>query len=239
MILLILSFFFSFFSPANTTANDLQKAYNIRFKMNRGQVVRHGVNIKTVVPGRAGSKPMTVTADMVVAQKCTDVKPNRFTIQSSIEKMNMNVPGVDPKVFKPQIDAALSQRATVVMDGQGKIVSISGQQSSGFNNPTSYPPGPIKIGQTWKSTVDQPSQMGQMKMTVTNKLLGIENVRGQSCYKISLVMSGSGAVAVTGSGTIWIRASDGLPEKGAFTNTMKMGQQGGASFNVSTTMTSL
>lgn len=212
-----------------------QQGHMLRVKLTKGQIVKHNVVMKTVVPG-ANGKSMNVTIDMLVRQTCKTVNGNKFTIESGVDRANMQVPGIDPKMVKSQTDAMLKQKTTTVMDSQGKVISNSGVSMSSMNNPTSFPAGPVKVGGTWSSEVNMPSQMGQLKMKVTNKLLALEKVAGRDCYKISLNMSGSGAMDVSGGGTMWVRVADGLPEKGSFTNKMKMkGGQNGQSVTINVT----
>lgn len=200
----------------------VQQSYKLRLKLAKGQIVRQTMKINSTVPSGQG-KSMNVSVDLTARQVCTAVQGDRFTITTSVEAAKINIPGVDPKVLQQQSEAMKKERATLVMNSLGKVVSGSGG-AAGNASVASFPANAVRVGSAWTSETTVPSPLGQVKVKVNSKLLGVEKVGGRDCYKISLSMSGSGSVGITGGGTLWVRAADGMAEKVNLTQDIKMGQ---------------
>lgn len=199
-----------------------QGAYLIRVNLKKGQVVRHAYTLSTTVP--AGTKPMKMDISATLRQTVTSSANGKFTIATKMESAKVNAPMLGGEQVKNIEKQMMAANTTLTMDPLGKTTVAGGQQTmQGVNTTTTYLKTPVKIGQSWTTSQKVPIQMGSIDMTVTTKLLSVEKIGVNKCYKLGLAMVSAGQLKINGSGTMWVRASDGLQEKATITLKIAMG----------------
>lgn len=220
------------------TFTDAQNTHLLRINIKKGQVIRQEMKITTQMPGAAtGGKATNITMIMVMKQTCTDAQKDKFTIVSEIESARAT--GGTPemnKMITQQLQSTIGQKETMTVDSRGNPIGASANQAGGFYG---YPKDAVKVGQSWTANVNLGNlgaRAGSVKSTM--KLLGVERVNNQNCFKMSMNLSSSMQnMTVTGNGTIWARTSDGMLEKGNVKTTTNIKGQGqGAGMNISGSM---
>ncbi|HWA84084.1 MAG TPA: hypothetical protein VG820_11645 [Fimbriimonadaceae bacterium] len=183
-------------------------AYLFRTKYTKGQVITYVMNMKSSARGQA------INVTMPMTQKVVSVtKSGVATVSVSMGKLLMN--GKPIGTGTP----ATAQKMTFEADSEGHVKG-GGQQ----NTTISLPAKPIPVGGTWTATTNAPTGMGQaMQVTATYKLIGFERKDGFQTAKVSVTMSGSGQMAISGSGTMWLNMADGSMVRDTMKMSMSMG----------------
>lgn len=171
------------------------------------------------------TNPMSSTPiTMAMSQMIKSVKNGIATIEFRITSSSQgNVPK-DPM--------------TMQMDSRGKLVSGSGG-AMGMGNNIELPEGPIAIGQTWKGSVSG----GQgMKVSASYKFVGLKKVGNFDCAQVAVTSTGGMQnMKMNGSGTVYLRLSDGSAQSMNMSMNMTMTppsdtKGGGKPMNMSTTV---
>ncbi len=200
-----------------------QSGYLIRVNLKKGQVIRHAYTMSTTLP--MGNKPAKMDINATLRQTVTNVANGKFTLTSKMESAKVKSSMLGAEQAKNIEKQMMQAGTTIVMDSLGKTTVSGGQSAmSGVNTTTSYPKNAVRIGQSWTTSQKMPTQIGNVDMTVTNKLLAVEKVGVNNCYKLAMTMKSSGQMQMNGSGTMWVRQSDGMQEKANITMSMVMGQ---------------
>ncbi|HVT13477.1 MAG TPA: hypothetical protein VHE55_14530 [Fimbriimonadaceae bacterium] len=168
--------------------------YLLRTKYTKGEVITYVTDTKTNAQGRDMLISMTMT------QKVLSVsRTGAATVSMTMGKVLLN-----GKPMGQQVPEKM-QKVTFETDSQGHVKG-GGQQ----NTNVIMPDKPIPVGGTWSATTNAPIGTGQsMQVTVTYKLLGFEKKGKYQTAKISVKMSGSGQMAISGTGTMWLNMADG------------------------------
>lgn len=186
--------------------------YDFKLKYTKGQKIVYSSSTSL---SQGGMKPF----DMTISMLCTDVKNGVYTV-----KMNVGgLPGQKPT------------DVVVKMDNKGKIVggSAAAKQAMGMGA-TNLPSKPIKIGESWKSSVDTAVAGATLKVNTTYTLKGMKSVGGKQVADIAISMSSTGSgMTMSGTGSLQLSAADA--NLVTMVMNMKMGA-GGQTFDMKTTM---
>lgn len=178
---------------ASSSAQVVQKkgGYIIFIKYTKGQVLKQ--NISMIAPSTK------VTTNTQIVTKCLDVDKNGI---ATLEVSTPTAPGKPPSKRKVKVDR------------HGKPV---GNAIDGFSGNFMWPETPLKIGQTWDGNVNM-GGAGQSggSMRALYKLAAIKNLNGTKVAVITTVLDVSGQFDVAGTGTIYVRVSDGQLDSATF-----------------------
>lgn len=176
--------------------------YTFRVKYTPGKTVSNQMTITSGINmGGAGAKPMNFVMDMPMKMKCTGQKGDVYTVQTTSGPMTMN--------GKPAPGNAKAQTMTMKVNSKGQIVEGGGGQEMNFAN-VKMPDKPIKVGQSWKGTVNLPQGQGTVDATYTFK--AVKAVNGKQCAVIGVAMTLNGGMGkMSGTGSMNLLMADGLP----------------------------
>ncbi len=160
--------------------------YLIFVKFKKGQVIQQSLGMRAVENAKLKSSTQFVT-------KCLEVdKKGSSTLEVTVSA-NGNTPP-DKKKLR--------------VDNHGKPI---GQTIEGYSGTFAWPDYPVKVGQSWIGDIkmvgagQQPG--GAVKSTY--KFAGVKTINGQKVASIATVMNVGGSFAISGTGMIYIRFSDG------------------------------
>lgn len=253
------------------TAATAQNAVMIRFAPPVGTTTKYRmVNSMTqAMPGQPGGNKMTTTVDM--SMRFVSRSGANTTVEITTGAMKLDVPANSPMAgMKKQMEAQAKagSKVQVVMTAAGMPVSVKpiGQGSlasagvvqafSGGAQGMSYPNRAVRVGESWKTTLDAgklmksgaPNMPAGMKISgvlpITTKLVGVKQVGGKSLANLKFTMVGSMTMSMQGqnfvnkmnvSGESWIEVGTGITHstKSNSTSTTAFGNQ---SFEQKSTM---
>lgn len=207
------------------------QGYQFRMKFVKGQSLKYLINSEVMlVAAPGGSKPTPMKITIPTTQTVMEVKNKIATILFSTGPVQMNGQPFGNQGAETQ---------TVQMDSRGKAVGGT-KLPQGLN--TELPAKPIRVGETWTSTVPFAGPMGgggggQLKSTY--KFLGLKNVAGKQVAELAVSAASTGIGGPSGSGKMFLIAADGSMFKADIAMKMAMpGAQGqpGAPMNLTLTM---
>lgn len=186
-------------------------AYLFRMKYTKGQTFKYVMKMTGQMNAQAFAMTMPMT------EKVTAVSPAGVaTMTMAMGDMAMTVNG---KAMNQKMPANM-QKVTVEIDSTGHAKGGVGQQ----NTSVALPEKPIPVGGTWTAKTNAPTGMGQpMEVAATYTLTGFEKVGGFNTAKISVTMSGTGAMTISGKGFLWLNMADGSMVKNTTKMSMTMG----------------
>ena len=177
--------------------------YDIKVKYAPGKTYNYALNTAVNMMGGPSGTPRGQNVNMVLKQKVLSVTKGVATIQASSS-------GGPQGSTPPQ---------TIKVDSRGKVVG--GQSQFSFLN--GFPARPLKVGETWKATTSLPmGPAGSGKANVAYTFRGMKNVGGKSVAQIDYRVTMAGAIAMTGSGTSYLAASDGQLVSSMLTGNMNI-----------------
>ncbi len=167
-------------------------AYLMRTKYVKGQKLTYTVGTKANVPGMAA--PITMASPLVMLVK--DWKKGVSTIEVKTGPVIQN--------GKPQgkVDTQLIQ-----IDSQNRV--IKGKEGYEAFASFSFPAGPVKVGQTWKSKLSMATPMGGLDLDAVYKFVGVRQIAGKTVAEIASTFTGNFSGKVTGKGLTRLMVSDG------------------------------
>jgi hypothetical protein len=168
--------------------------YQFRMKFTKGKTTKFKINASVPYPGQP--KPITVSSTVV--QTVTSVTGNVANISGKVGPTILNG---NPMTEEPMT-------TTAKIDTLGKPVGNAGGPVS-F---TTYPANPVKVGQTWNSTVPL-SGIGGGNAAATFKFLGMKTMNGKQVADVAVTVNATGQQRASGTGRLLVLASDGLPLK--------------------------
>lgn len=176
--------------------------YDIKVKYAPGKTYNYALNtVVNMAGGPGGGRSQNL--NMVLKQKVVGVKNGVATIQAS----SSGGPG------------GQTPAQTIKVDSRGKVVGGKSQ----FNLLNGFPARPLKVGETWKATTDFPmGPGGNGKANVAYTFKGMKNIGGKSVAQIDYRVTMAGAMAMTGSGTSYLAASDGQLVSSTLAGNMKI-----------------
>ncbi|MEQ1933694.1 MAG: hypothetical protein ABL962_07435 [Fimbriimonadaceae bacterium] len=190
-------------------------AYLFRLKWKQGAVMKHNMLIDTPM-----GKMQSVMTQKVLSVDAKGVG----TVKGST---TMSGPGM-PTGGKPIV-------TTTKIDPQGNVIG-TGATSANFGS-MSVPKDPIKIGKQWTGTF----KMGQAggDGSATYKFTRMHSIGGVAVAEISISLKMTGAMPMNGSGSMFVRADNGMTH--SMTMTMKGkspagGSGAGSPFSMTITM---
>lgn len=199
-----------------------QATYLIRVNLKKGQVIRHAYTMTTTLP--MGTKPMKMDISATLRQTVLNTANGKFTIAAKMESAKVKSAMLGAEQAKTVEKQMMAATTTLTMDPLGKTTVAGGKNAmAGVNTTTTYPKAPIRVGQSWTTSQTMPTQMGNLDMTVTSKLLAVEKVGANNCYKLGMSMKSAGQIKINGNGIMWVRMTDGMQEKANITMNMTMG----------------
>ena len=184
------------------------------------QVVMDG---KTSVFVSERSNKTSMRTEMFLTQKVVDYESGLITLLTSIDSGSININGKQSPL--PNI----GQKVTSEMKPNGDIISTSGfNQIDTQKMQLVFPEKEIKIGSTWKNTVE-PNLQVPVPLDVTYKVLSFEKIKNFDCVKIaSTVRSGKKTTIkglnlnVKADGFIYFAYKEGKMIRNEVKSTMRM-----------------
>lgn len=197
----------SLHTAAHAQVTKQGQGYLFRMKFTPGSTIRYTIT-STVNPpaGTKNAKPMTFSMPQTMRVKSVD--KGIATIESTVDMSSMS-PNAKP------------QTTTIRMDSRGNLIGNTQGMSS---MSTSFPQGPIRIGQSWNAKMNQQG----MSFDGTYTLKSVRRVGSQELAEIAMSIKGGGGQAgtISGTGTMQVRTSDGSLQGMNMNMRMAMGQQG-------------
>lgn len=208
------------------TASVLAQSYTIRFNPAKGLTMKHNYMISQKVNGMPS---MDTTIMFITKTSCTAVANGIYTMTMKAESVSVKGNEQMKSVFAQMEKEMKARTTTYKMDSLGNVKSGGANDLGGVMRSMAYPKGAVKVGQSWSGVTSFPTQLGDVSIKTTLKLLGVESVNGRKLYKIAVTIApnGGGKMKINGTGTVWIRQSDGMQEKGSFNTSVVMGGQNG------------
>lgn len=248
----------------------------IRYAPPVGSVTKYRMttSVAQALPGQATRNGMSSSVDLTL--KVISRSGSQTTVESTTGKMKLDVPGGVPAASKKQAEAAGSGAKTqMVMDATGTIVSakalgkganpMAAGMGQGFSSAVqglSFPNRAVKIGESWKATLDLgkflkaagskglPAGMTiSGVMPITTKLVATKQQGGKTLANLKFTMAGTMTMGMQGQsfptkmntvGDSWIEVGTGI------THSMKTVATSATSFGgqtmtqkVTTTMTKM
>lgn len=186
-------------------------AYLFRMKYTKGQTLKFVMKMTGQMNNQAFAMTMPMTEKVTAVSRA-----GVATMNIAMGDMAMTVNG---KPMTQKMPANM-QKVTVEIDSKGNTKGGGGQQ----NTNVALPDKAVPIGGSWTANTTAPTGMGQpMEVTATYKFTGIERVGGYNTAKIAVTMSGTGAMAVSGKGFLWLNMADGSMVKNSTKMSMTMG----------------
>ncbi len=182
--------------------------YLFRMKYTKGSTLSYAV-ASTVSGLGANGQPIKVNLPMV--WKVANVANGIATIDTLVGPVTMG---------GSQMGQAEKNR--IQIDSKGKL---TGQAGTGQQVTPTFPDKPVRIGQSWTAAapVELPMQ-GQQKVTATYTFKGIRTVAGKQVAELAVKTTGQ----ATGSGTMYLLASDGSLFRSSLVLNLKMQSAGNA-----------
>ncbi len=192
------------FAPAQAQVAAQGGGFLLRTKYTKGQSFKYKMTT-TVTGGPSKMPPMEIPMTI----KVKDVKNGIATLTYSMKTPGQSTPS--------NIEVKVDPRGKMV--GGSGIEALQGMGAMG----ATLPEKPVRIGQTWTQTIDNPAMQG-MKLTTTYKFNGLKNVRGAQVAEIGMTIKGTGPqnMTMSGSGTMILLASDGTMRSTSMSMDMKM-----------------
>jgi hypothetical protein len=228
------------------TAATAQNAVMIRFAPPVGATVKYRMvnSMAQSMPGAPGGNTMKTTADM--SMRFVSRSGANTTIEVTTSGMKLDVPPNSPMAAqKKQMEAQMKagSKMQVVMDATAKPISVKpiGQANAATANVmqafstgmqgVSYPNRAVRVGESWKTTLDSaalmkaamPSMPAGMKVSgklpTTTKLVGVKKVGGKNLANLKLTMAGTMTMTMQGqnivtkvssTGNCWVEAGTGV-----------------------------
>lgn len=179
--------------------------YLFRIKWTKGQTAKYTMATTT-------SGPSSMKIDMPMSLKV-------LSVAGGVGEVEYNV-GPATSNGKPM---GAAQKVVAKVDPRGKIVGGSAQAQQ-MNGSITLPEGPIKPGGTWTGTQTVPGPAGSMTINAKYKFVGIKSVSGQSVAQIDVSMTGGGgSMKISGSGSVYLRTSDGSMQSTNLSQQMTIG----------------
>ncbi len=168
--------------------------YMIFVKYSKGQVLKQEMSAHLVSDAKKQSKSTFVT-------KCTGFDKKGFTLLD---------------VTPPTVGKTPSKVKHIKVDKHGKPI---GNAIDGYGGTFAWPEFPVKVGQSWDGDINvagSPGQPSGMIMKSTYKVTGVKTINGVKVMAITSVMKVSGNYDISGTGTIYVRFSDGQTQSADF-----------------------
>lgn len=167
--------------------------YTLRMKWSKGMKLNYSV---TMTPqGVQGASSM----QMALAYNVKDVKGGVATIDSRV-----SMTGQEP------------MSGTTKVDSRGRVV---GESTGGGGTIVELPEKAVAIGDTWKTSGQVPTPMGNLNGSATNKLMGFKKINGKEYAHVQTTMTTKGGFGDgTGKTDSLIDMKDGM----MFRSTMGM-----------------
>lgn len=178
----------------------------LRYKFAVGQVHRYEYDMDMTMNMQTGQNggaiPMDMTMQMVMRQTVKSIRPSdgAATLSTQIESMHL-LRGGQEMPLPEAAQTKMKQPFTQVMLPTGRILSMEAPGMSGMNAPgmdfsknmfsstALLPDGPVKIGDTWKGTVDMAAAGAQTAFTAV--LTGVDQKNGASLATIQQTQTGT------------------------------------------------
>lgn len=164
-------------APAPAPAAPAASAVTLRYKFTPGQVHRYKMTTNvagTMLTGQSGAGfPINTAMQIVMKQTVKEVRATdgAATVTIQIESMRSAMNGQEQTIPEAQ-QAAMKKPMTQVILPTGKVLSLTLPDTPGMSMPgidfskslnsvgVAFPDGPLKAGETWKSTVSSPGMEG-------------------------------------------------------------------------------
>ncbi len=188
-----------------------QDAMTLKFAPKMGDTFKYKLSGNLDFQGQSG----TITSN--INDKITKSDDSGYTISSTqsgtvIEFNGQTIPGPDAT-------------ETTVFKSTGEIVDIQSEQSAAQNpwraaelNNFVYPDKPVKVGDTWTSSVTADEKKGTVAATTNYKVDSLEKIGTHDTAKIKVTFKESGGSdPASADGFVWIDVKDGSMVKGVST----------------------
>jgi hypothetical protein len=180
--------FLLFTSCAFASAQIVQSkaGYLIFVKFKKGQVIQQNLEMQVVENSKLKSSNQFIT-------KCLDVdKSGNSTLEVTVAANGKTPPN----------------KKKLRIDNHGKPI---GQTIDGYSGTFAWPDVPMKMGQSWLGDINMvgTGQEAGGAIKSTYKLAGIKTINGVKVASIATVLNVGGSFAISGTGMIYVRFSDG------------------------------
>ena len=187
--------------------------YLIYVKYTKGGVLRQDMGMHLVGDARRQSTSQFVT-------KCLGVDKNGI---ASLE------------VTVPSVGKTPPTKKRIKVDRHGKP---QGATIDGYGGTFVWPEMPLKMGQSWIGDMNMAAPTkGGMSMKSTYKLVAIKTINGVKVAVISSVINVSGNYNISGTGTLYVRFSDGQLHSAAFNLALDQFSESGSRGKLKVVMT--
>ncbi|MGV3614818.1 MAG: hypothetical protein ACO1SV_05715 [Fimbriimonas sp.] len=195
-----------------------QSAVMIRYAPPVGTTTKYrmSTSINQTLPGQPASNTMTSTIDLTL--KVLARNGSRTTVETTTGRMKLNLPASAPAAAKKQMeDAGSGTKTQAVMSETGAILSAKsvgkvsnpmaagmGEGFSGAVQGLSFPNRAVKVGETWKASLDMgkflraagsknlPAGMTiSGVLPITTKLVAVRQRGGKALANLKFTMAGT------------------------------------------------
>lgn len=177
--------------PAHAQVTKSGAGYLIRMKFTKGTAASYTMNTTMAMPNGNNAK-----MNIPFKTQVLDVKGDMATVRYTVGPAMVN--------GRTQ-DAA--KTIEVKMNNRGKVTGGPATQLQGMA--MTLPEKPLKVGDTYSSSVKVGAGPQAMTVNATYTFLGIKTVGGMSAAQFSIKSSGKGAFSTTGTGVMALAVSDG------------------------------
>jgi hypothetical protein len=188
-----------------------QDAMNLKFAPKVGDTFKYKLN------GNFTTSQIDGTISASVTDKVTKSDGNGYTMSSTQSDLTISIAG-SPQPGGPD------QTDTTSFNSKGEILDIEAEQVNDNMwrlaelNDFVYPDKPVKVGDTWTSTVTADAKKGTVAATATYVVDSTEKIGSHDTVKIKVnYKETSGDAPATSDGFVWIDTKDGSMVKGVST----------------------
>ncbi len=204
-----------FLTLAKTDAqiSKTSRGYTMKMKWVKGQSMTYIMNTKMT-----GTKQQIPDMKMPMKMRVTDVTNGVATIQTAVG---------------PFGKGGKATETTVKIDSTGRPVGGNNQMMSSFGA-AGFPKHPIKIGESWKSSLPVQTPMGSMNVVSVYRFKGVNRIGGKEVADLDVRISGaSKGMSLSGGGTMTLFTSDASLARANFNQNISMsGKSSGQGMNM-------
>lgn len=228
------------------TAATAQGGVMIRYAPPVGSTAKYRLTnaMAQAMPGQAGGNSMKSSLDMTI--KVLSRTGAKTTVETTTGRMHVDLPAGTSATMKKQIeDAGSGSKVQMVMDASGAIITAKsvgktnnpmasgmGQGFSGAMQGMSFPNRTVRVGESWKSSLDMgkflkaagskglpPGMTINGVLPITTKLAAVRQQGGKTLAQLKYSMVGSMTMGMQGqsfvtkmntTGESWIEVGTGV-----------------------------
>lgn len=216
-----------------------QSSVTLHYQPVVGKAYRYSMTMSSNNSMAAGQN-MSMTSKMNITMKPLSRTAGKTTVQSTVDSVKVTAPQGSPaaNMTSSMEKSMKASKTTLVMDSQGKIVSMNatggnpmmGQmgQNMGGMMTFAYPKTPVRVGSSWSIPMDFGKMMAKTmpnmavtgKMPIVMRVMRIYGQQGRTLVQLAMTMNGvmnmgaqgrSIATKMNSAGTLVIDAATGMP----------------------------